>query len=349
MSDARAAGVDRPPPGSWRYFWRMIRYSPVHYATIVALRILIFAVSRQGSGLLQREFFNTFAGTARLGLTAGSIAVLVVALAVGNAGVIFTDIIFHFRYWFRTGALLRKNLLTRILERPGAQAVPGSPGEAISRFRDDANTATDFTLNLPFLIGMALFGVVAVVTMLRISATVTLVAYIPFVLVIVIARWFMKKAEKLREANRSAAGKVTGFIGEIFGSAQAVKAATAESGVLARFERLNQSRRRVAIRDSVFNAALNSIIWNFSSVIAGVILLLVASRLDARTAGAAHLSLGDFSLFLYYLGFTTELTAVLGMTIAFFKQAGVSVGRMLKLLQGADPATLVKHSPVYTT
>jgi ATP-binding cassette subfamily B protein len=93
--------------------------------------------------------------------------VIVVSLALANAAIIFTDIIFHFRYWFRTGALLRKNLLTRILERPGAQAVPGSPGEAISRFRDDVSTATEFTLNIPFLIGMMLFGVVAVVTMLR--------------------------------------------------------------------------------------------------------------------------------------------------------------------------------------
>jgi ATP-binding cassette subfamily B protein len=353
MSDAAARPAeekrDAPPKYAWRFFWQMIRYSPWIYLAIITLRIFIFAIARQAGGLLQREFFNTFSGTARLGLTPESIAVIVVSLALANAAIIFTDIIFHFRYWFRTGALLRKNLLTRILERPGAQAVPGSPGEAISRFRDDVSTATEFTLNIPFLIGMTLFGIVAVVTMLRISVVVTLVAYVPFVLVILIANWFMKKAEKLREANRSAAGKVTGFVGEIFGSAQAVKVATAENDVLARFSRLNESRRKVAIRDSLFNAALNSIIWNFSSIIAGVILLLVASQLDSRLPGGPKMSLGDFSLFMYYLGFTTELTAVTGMMMAFYKQAGVSLARMIKLLQGGDPMSLVKHTPVFTT
>lgn len=353
MSDAAARPAeekrDAPPKKAWRFFWQMIRYSPWIYLAIITLRVFIFAIARQAGGLLQREFFNTFSGTARLGLTPESIAVIVVSLALASAAIIFTDIIFHFRYWFRTGALLRKNLLTRILERPGAQAVPGSPGEAISRFRDDVSTATEFTLNIPFLIGMTLFGIVAVVTMLRISVVVTLVAYVPFVLVILIANWFMKKAEKLREANRSAAGKVTGFVGEIFGSAQAVKVATAEKDVLARFSRLNESRRKVAIRDSLFNAALNSIIWNFSSIIAGVILLLVTSQLDSRLPGGPKMSLGDFSLFMYYLGFTTELTAVTGMMMAFYKQAGVSLARMIKLLQGGDPMSLVKHTPVFAT
>ena len=87
--------------------------------------------------------------------------------------VILADMYAHNLYTFRTGALLRKNMLTRILERPGARAVPQSPGEAISRFRDDVNTSADFTAQLPFIIGQALFAVVALVTMLRISVAVT--------------------------------------------------------------------------------------------------------------------------------------------------------------------------------
>ena len=33
--------------------------------------------------------------------------------------------------------LLRKNLLKHILRRPGASPLPDSPGEAVSRFRND--------------------------------------------------------------------------------------------------------------------------------------------------------------------------------------------------------------------
>ncbi len=37
------------------------------------------------------------------------------------------------------------------------------------------------------------------------------------------------------------------------------------------------------------------------------------------------------------------------MLMAWYKQAGVSLARMITLLQGADPITLVKHTPVYVT
>ena len=87
---------DAPPKHAWRFFLRMIRYSSPLYLTIITLRIFIFAISRQAGGLLQREFFNTFTGTAALGLNAESIAALVVGLAMANAGIIFTDIIFHY-------------------------------------------------------------------------------------------------------------------------------------------------------------------------------------------------------------------------------------------------------------
>lgn len=92
-----------------------------------------------------REFFNTLSKTSTLNLTPEAIAAIVVGVALVRAMTIFTDIYAHFLYGFRTGALLRKNLLTRILDRPGTRAVPQSPGEAISRFRDDVNNAADFT------------------------------------------------------------------------------------------------------------------------------------------------------------------------------------------------------------
>ena len=44
---------------------------------------------------------------------------------------------------FKMSTLLQRNMLATILQRPGAQALPESPGEAISRFRDDAEQAED--------------------------------------------------------------------------------------------------------------------------------------------------------------------------------------------------------------
>jgi ATP-binding cassette, subfamily B, bacterial len=340
---------EKPPKQAWRYFFSMISYSSLVYAAIVILRIFIFGLFPQVSGLVQREFFNTLSGSPSLGLTPQTIAAIVIGFALAQAVTIFLDIYCHFLYNFRTGALLRKNMLTRILDRPGAQAVPQSPGEAISRFRDDVNNSADFTAQIPFLIGQALFAVIALVTMLRISVRVTLVAYIPFVIVIVVANWAMKNVEKYREANRKASGKVTDFIGEVFGSAQAVKIATAEADVLARFARLNENRRKAAITDRLYMAFIESTIWNFVNIVTGVILLLVAQQLDTSLPGGAKMTLGDFSLFIYYLGFTTQFTATTGVLIAWYKQAGVALARMITLLQGAPPLSLVKHTPTYVT
>ena len=340
---------EKAPKDSWRYFWEIIRFSSVLWTVIVVLRVFIFALNRQVGGLLQREFFNHLSGSANLGFTPESIAAIVVAVALANAAMIFGDIFAHFSYIFRGSALLRKNMLSRILDRPGARAVPQSPGEAISRFRDDANRAVEFTAQIPFVIGMTLFAVIAMVTMLQISVAITLIAYIPFVAMIAFSNWMMKRVESYAEANRKAAGKVTGFIGEIFGSAQAVKVATAEPAVLRRFNELNETRKKAAIKESLFNAAFGSVVWNFVNVITGVILLLVVTELDATQPGGPRMTLGDFSLFIYYLGFTTEFTAVAGMMLAWYKQAGVGLARMITLLQGAEPHTLVKHTPVYTS
>ena len=339
---------EKPPVGSWRYFWSIMRYSGWVYTGILVLRVFIFAVAPQLMGLVMREFFNTLSGTGTWNLGAEALAAGVVGLAISRAVVILTDMYAHNVYTFRSGALLRKNLLTRILERPGARAVPQSAGEAISRFRDDVDRTTQFTAQLPFIAGQALFAGMAMSTMLRISPTVTLVAYVPFVLLILVGNWAMKNVERYSEVSRKAAGKVTDFIGEVFGAPQAVKVATAEANVMRRFERLNENRRKAAITERLYMAFVESTIWNFMNIITGVILFLVAQSLNA-SSGKAVISLGDFSLFIYYLGFTTEFTAMTGVVWAWFKQAGVALARMITLLQGAEPHSLVRHSPVYIT
>ncbi|MBV7337809.1 ABC transporter ATP-binding protein/permease [Chloroflexi bacterium TSY] len=58
-------------------------------------------------------------------------------------------------------------------------------------------------------------------------------------------------------------------------------------------------------------------------------------------------SVGDFALFVTYLGFMNEFMRESGNFIAHYKQADVSLGRMVKLLQGAPEETLVAHHPLY--
>jgi ATP-binding cassette subfamily B protein len=123
---------------------------------------------------------------------------------------------------------------------------------------------------------------------------------------------------------------------------QAVQVAGAEASVVEYFHKLGETRRITAVRDRLFNELMGSIFRNTISLGTGLILILAGRSLRAGT-----FTVGDFALFVYYLGYITEFTGMTGAFMAHYKQMGVSFGRMLELMQGGSPAELVRHGPVY--
>ena len=86
---------------------------------------------------------------------------------------------------------------------------------------------------------------------------------------------------------------------------------------------------------------LESIALNASSVGTGLILLL-----GARTMATGQFSVGEFALFVYYLGYVADFTHFAGRWLALYRQTGVAKDRMLTLMQGAPPARLLKRSEI---
>ncbi|HEU5087248.1 MAG TPA: ABC transporter ATP-binding protein, partial [Roseiflexaceae bacterium] len=132
------------------------------------------------------------------------------------------------------------------------------------------------------------------------------------------------------------------FIGETFGAVQAVKVAGAERRLIDHFRGLNERRRVAALRDRLFEEVLHSVFWNAGNLGTGLILLLAAQSLRSGS-----FTVGDFALFVFYVSFFTETAGFLGFVFARYKQAGVSVARMVRLMQGSRPEQLVEHHPVY--
>jgi ATP-binding cassette subfamily B protein len=178
--------------------------------------------------------------------------------------------------------------------------------------------------------------------MLRTNVPITLLALVPFAAVGFIASAATSRIEKYRRASRKAAGKVTGFIGEMFGAIQAVKVANAENGVNAYFAELNSARRDVSLQDRLFNEILHSIYRNAVNLSTGVILILAGQSMASGT-----FSVGDFSLFVTFLESISELTTFAGMVTARYKQICVSIERMGRLMEGAPPGALVELDPIY--
>ena len=151
---------------------------------------------------------------------------------------------------YANAAMLQRNMLRRILELPGGKALPSSPGEAVSRFRDDTEAVVWYPINLNNVIGSTFVGSIAIVLMLRISVVITLGVFLPIALVVVIVEAARTRIVAYRRANQVRTSQLTGFIGDVFTATQTIQAAHAEARVLARFRELNAQRRHAAVRET---------------------------------------------------------------------------------------------------
>jgi ATP-binding cassette subfamily B protein len=243
---------------------------------------------------------------------------------------------------FTMSGLLRRNLLRHVLNRPGADPLPYSIGETISRFRDDAFQAEDDLDWTDEIIVHGLFAVVAFLILLRIDVNMTLVVFLPLLLVAAAARHAGNALGRYRAASSQATSQVTGAIGDILAAVQTLQAAGAEERVVARFRRLNEQRRKAMLIDRLATQAMDVVTANTVNIGTGLIMLLAAGSLRDGS-----LTVGDFVLFVSYLGFISDFTAGLGQFLAHYRQTGVAFTRMNVLLAGAPPAELTAPTPLY--
>ena len=319
----------------------MIRFRPwlwfVDFVSVALIRVCW----QIAPALIIKSFFDMLTGEAQLTFGVWGIVAFLIAIWLGRVtasyGFYYADV----PIFADIPTLLRKNLLRYILRRPGAAPLPDSPGEAVSRFKTDVQEIPLFVILInDILVGLVIIAV-AIILMAQISPSVTLLALAPVVVVGLVANAAAKRIEHFRRASRQATGKVTGFIGEFFGAVQAVKVATAEKNVISHFHKLNDERRKLTVREKLFDDVLGSLYRNTSTLGTGAILILVGQSMSAGT-----FTLGDFSLFVYLLQSMGDLTTFAGMLAARYKQLDVSVQRMYRLMENAPLDALVQHSPV---
>jgi ATP-binding cassette, subfamily B, bacterial len=320
---------------------------------MILLRFIIFSVSFQVVGLITRAFFDSLTGDAELMFGPYALCAFLIANGLVRAGAIFLDIPVHFRTVFAFGALIRRNAFVHILEQPGASALPSSPGESISRFRGDADELVNFMTQLPFSIAGLTFPIFALIVMVRIDPVITVLVLLPVVAIVFVIQILRNKVEKFRKASRDAAGSVTGLIGEMFSFVEAVKVAVAEHRIVDRFRNLNRVRQKAAVRDQVFSTGLNAVFQNVVNIGTGIILITVA-----RAMQSGDFTVGDFALFIFYIGIITGTIIDASSLLVQYKQSAVSLKRLTDFyvsagIGAADPSDfpdatdLVKHTPVF--
>ncbi|MBM3932795.1 MAG: ABC transporter ATP-binding protein [SAR202 cluster bacterium] len=321
--------------------WTLLRFHP-GFVLLLLSRSMGLVVIPHSVSLTTRAIFDTLSADQPAGFDVYTLCALMVGLGTMR---FFTNLIGSIltpRAIFTFTSLLLRNMLSHVLDRPAGASLPDSPGEAVSRFREDAESTAQYLNRLSFVVPLLIYVVVAVYIMLRISPLVTLAVFMPLVLITASLSIALRHIKRLRKANRKATGDVTGFIGEVFGSVESIKVAGAEERVIERFIDLNNKRRTVTIKDTFLNGVLGSM-WDITIGFGTGFVLILA----AQSIRSGDFTVGDFALFVSYFGFIGWLNQEVGRLVTQFRQTEVAFDRMDRVMHSAPPGKLVEHAPVY--
>ena len=325
----------------WPVMRRLAWVRPLLFIGNIAMLILHHG-SPLIAGLIVRALFDALSGQASAGFNAWTLlAVLFVYHVLNIAKSVWTHWIW-FTLELMSNAILRRNLFDWLMNGPGPRALPRSPGEAISRMRGDVR---EMIMTLEFWVdfaGMVVFTGIALYIMARIDPVVTAVVLLPLLGILATVLAMTNRIRLYRKARRRTAGHVTGFIGELFSSVQAVKVATAESPVIRRFAELNEARRRAALKDILFMELLQSANVNMVQIATGFILLLAAGSMQR-----GEFTVGDFSLFIAYLPQLSNSMSFFGRMLAQHRRVVVSFDRLQELTPGMDMRAAADRNPLH--
>ena len=337
------------PTRAWWYALRLIRFRPWVYL-LSAIGIWSFYVWPLLPAIFIRRLFDLLATRATLNSAAQladaramiwGVAAALIGISVSRS-VIGTAWIAEKSFILISTGLMQHNLLRRILHRPGSAPLPtgSSPGEAISRMRDDLAHISEFTTWTADPIGQAMSISIALVTLLRIDVGITLLAFLPLVAMLTFVNIVNRRIQQYRRANQESIGAVTGLLGDVFAAAQAIKVAGAEENMVAHLQHANETRRQATLRDQLLERVIHAFSFGAGNIATGVLLIVAAQGLQS-----GRFSVGDFALFASYIGWMAFITGMIGSFVARYRQMGVSLSRAIALLQDAPTAELVRFDP----
>jgi ATP-binding cassette subfamily B protein len=326
---------------TWKAAWKLIRQGPGPFL-LYSILWWFYLASAVSNGLVNRAIFDDLTGAApaRIGVW-GLLAVLVGIHALRMVA-FYVKTYGEETFRYVAQALLRKNIVLGVFRRPGAQALPVPPGDAVNRLRDDVAEVADFPTWLPHVLGQVSAALIAAAIMFTLHPTITLIAILPLIATFVVGRTMMRYLVRFWRASRETTGAVTGFLGEIFDAVQAVKIADAEADVIARFHTLNEARRKADLKNSLLLRLLDGLWNNIGDLGFAVVLLLAAGAMRGGT-----FTVGDFVLFTGYIWLVMDGPEVIGGFVSDYQTQAVSIKRMLELQPAAPPETLVQPGPLY--
>ncbi|WP_219836897.1 ABC transporter ATP-binding protein [Paenibacillus sp. R14(2021)] len=323
-----------------QFMGRLFRYNPILYL-VNALLWGFFHAMPVGIGLGMKWFFDRATTQSHDYLWLALPLIVVAVVRFSRVGMFFIAFFKWVTYIYHLQAVLRRNMLAGIMRWPGRN-LPASPGEAMTRFREDVDEVVEYVESWVDFWGRVIYAVTCIVIMARINWQITIVAILPLVVVTLFNNLSGNRARRYSRLNREATGRITGFIAETFGAVQAVKLGQAEDHVLNRFLQLNESRRKAALRDNLFKQWMRSLNQHVLSICTGVILLMCAAEMKA-----GRFTVGDIALFTSYLSTFAFSVSLFGYMIFQHKRLRVALDRMRILFRPGEEDRIAEHSEIH--
>ncbi len=341
MNQETIFSADRPSISTPRFMAALLRLRPGAFA-LYAVAWIAYFVLQLGPGWLEKRIFDALSGAAPATQSVWTLLAFLVGVELTRVLANYLARLGDLAFQEPLRALLQLNLMQSILKRPGALPLPIASGEAVSRFGDDVGEVKDFPTWLPHVGGQGLFALIALIIMLRINVPITLAAVIPALLGLWLNKFAWRRLLRSYEASSAARDAVKGFLGESFGAVQALKVADAEGNAIRHFRAINERRGRAEVRERFFHTL--SYTTSFQAAQIGVGLILLLGGFAMRDGS---FTVGDFALFMYYVGFITEFFGNVGSFIGDYQTQAVSIGRLEALAQAGAAQSLLPERPVY--
>jgi ATP-binding cassette, subfamily B, bacterial len=333
---------------TYRHLFRLIRFQWVNWLMDMSgfgFRLTMIPLV----GLVVRGFFNYLTGEPGSQIGVVEAALYQLLLGILALGGIVIALYGNFAYRYHSMALMIRNMFSRILELPGAVALPLTPagrpestGQVISTLRDDTNEISHMMIRVLDTAAAGLASIISLVIMWQINPWITLGTFGPLALIIVGVQWLSVVVKRTRQQSRAATSRVTGLIGDMFNSTQAIKVAHAEERIIDYFTGLNDRRRDVMVKDRLLTQLVDTLGGSATAIGTGLILLLAAQAMIGNA-----FTIGDFALFTTNIWTVTFWMRVIGNVITHSYQSGVSFQRMETLMQGAPPAAVTTPHALY--
>ncbi|MEM7134085.1 MAG: ABC transporter ATP-binding protein [Chloroflexota bacterium] len=328
----------------WRLMVRLARYRLDLFLLSALFASILFYVTPLLPGLVIRQIFNQLSGDLQAGLNLWTLLSLLVAIAVVRQTFMIGAVLAEMTADYVAATLMQRNVLANVLRRPGTNALPTSSGDALARLRDDVWEIAIFLTHTMDPVGQWFVMIVGLLILLQINGWLTLIVFGPIIITVLVVNQLSRRIQRYRQANQEAIGAVTGLLGELFGAVQAVKIAGTEAHVVAHFEEINEARRKAGLQDIFFTRLIQSFSQNAGKI--GEALLLMALAWMLRR-GEVDFTVGDFALFVSYIGWLSIVTTMFGNVLTRYRQTQISFGRVAGLMPDSPIDDMVAYHPIH--